>query len=95
MSADAFASLVNAAYVAESRAAAAAAAAAFEEARAARRGATARGVARRVPPQRSEALRACARLAEPHDASDASESLASCSLRAFLRGDEEICFGGG
>ena len=52
VSADAFASLVNAAYVAESRAAAAAAAAAFEEARAPAAAARRRGVARRVPPQR-------------------------------------------
>ena len=48
-SADAFASLVNAAYVAESRAAAAAAAA-FEEA--ARRDAARLAACRRVPPQR-------------------------------------------
>ena len=90
VSADAFASLVNAAYVAESRAAAAAAAAAFEEARAARRGATLAAWLAACRRSGSEALRACARLAEPHDASDASESLASCSLRAFLRGDEEM-----
>ena len=84
----AFASLVNAAYVAESRAAAAAAAAAFEEGARATR--AARGWLASVRRSGSEALRACARLAEPHDASDASESLASCSLRAFLRGDESL-----
>ena len=83
VSADAFASLVAAAYVAESRAAAAAAAAAFEEARAARRGATLEAWLAACRRSGSEALRACARLAEPHDASS------SCSLRAFLRSCDE------
>ena len=90
---DAFASLVAASYVAESRADAAAAAAAFEEAsRSSGNGGASASLAAWLGACRrseSEALRACARLCESQTRETPSEKEEPFGpTRTFLRGDE-------